>query len=71
MRIVFNAVVQGITWSNIWFTESACTAAGLKSVPFSKSVNNDNAGCTRTCATSNSLKIPRKCSVARAPPTEP
>ena len=48
---VFNAVVQGITWSNIWFTESACTAAGLKSVPFSKSVNNDNAGCTRTCAT--------------------
>ena len=71
LRIVFNAVVQGITWSSIWLTESACTAAGLKSVPFSKSVNNDNAGCTRTCATSNSLKMPRKCSGARAPPTEP
>ena len=52
-------------------TLSRCNSCGLKSDPFSKSVNKDNVGCVRTSATANSPKIPRKCSAARAPPVEP
>jgi hypothetical protein len=52
-------------------TLSRCNLAGLNALKFPKYANNDNVGCTRTSATSNSHKIPRKCSPARVPPVEP
>ena len=70
-RKVFNAPLQAIVCSSIKFTLSRCNSAGLKSVPFSKSVNSDNVGWTRTSAINSSPQIPRKCSAARAPPVEP
>ena len=49
-RKVLIAPLQAMSWSNIDLSEFWCSAAGLNSLKFSKSVKSDSATCDRTVA---------------------
>ena len=65
------APAQASTWPKRALTSSTWRSAGVNSLKFSKSVKSEKFTFWRTSASWSSPAMPRRCSMARAAPSEP